>query len=124
MKKVILTAALTTLLSIVSQGAEDLSHIFITGSTNKPALSYKAGEEMIYTFKAEMGKTSPKGYFLSYERKGDDGVTFKGKVPASEILTVKTSLDRRGFVSVNVFLVDEKGKDFISKVKSLPGETR
>ena len=110
MKKVILTAALTTLLSIVSQGAEDLSHIFITGSTNKPALSYKAGEEMIYTFKAEMGKTSPKGYFLSYERKGDDGVTFKGKVSASEVLTVKTSLDRRGFVSVNVFLVDEKGK--------------
>ena len=110
MKKTIYVTIFALLCAAIQVSGADLSKVFITGKTNKPALSYKAGEEMIYTFKAEMGDISPDGYFLHYERKGDDGITFKGKVPASEILTVKTSLKSRGFVSVTVFLVDKQGK--------------
>ena len=68
------------------------------------------GEEMIYTFKMDFASIQPVKGFLKYTRRGDDGKTFSGQVPADQVLTVKTSLDRPGFVNVNVSLVDEKGK--------------
>ena len=82
----------------------------ILGETNKSALSYEPGEEMIFTFKVDFGKVEPGKFFHQYIRRGDDNKTFSGKASANEPLVVKTSLDRPGFVSVNVFLVDEKGK--------------
>ena len=78
--------------------------------TNKSALSYAPGEEMVFTFKADLGGVSPDKLFLRYTRRGDDNKTFSGKVPADQPLVVKTSLDKPGFVSVDVFLADEKGK--------------
>ena len=82
----------------------------IIGKTNKSALSYQPGEEMVFTFKMDYANAKPGKYFLSYLRRGDDNKRFSGKVPADQTLTVKTSLDRPGFVSVNVALIDEKGK--------------
>ena len=84
--------------------------IQIIGETNKSALSYRPGEEMIFTFRVDFGKSKPGKWFLSYTRQGDDNKTFKGKVPADKLLTVKTSLDKPGFVSVTVYLVNEKGR--------------
>ena len=86
------------------------AEIKILGETNKSALSYEPGEEMVFTFKTDFGKVEPGKFFLRYTRRGDDNKTFSGKAPADEPLVVKTSLDRPGFVSVDVFLVDEKGK--------------
>lgn len=83
--------------------------IQIIGKTNKSALSYKKGEEMIFTFRVDFGKSKPGKWFLAYTRRGDDNKTFRGKVPADTLLTVKTSLNKIGFVSVDVFLVNEKG---------------
>ncbi|MCI5779014.1 MAG: acetylxylan esterase [Lentisphaeria bacterium] len=88
----------------------DLLKVRILGETNKSALSYQEGEEMIFTFKADFGEVSPEGYSLVYTRRGDDGVDFSGKAKASEPLVVKTSLGKPGFVSVTVHLMDEKGK--------------
>ena len=82
----------------------------IIGKTNKSALSYQSGEEMIFTFKMDFASVKPGNYFLSYVRRGDDNKSFSGKVPADQTLTVKTSLDKPGFVSVDVTLVDAKGK--------------
>ncbi|MBQ9500732.1 MAG: acetylxylan esterase [Lentisphaeria bacterium] len=82
----------------------------ILGETDKSALSYKPGEEMVFTFKVDFGKVEPGKLFLQYTRRGDDNKTFSGKAPADKPLVVKTSLDRPGFVSVNVYLIDEKGK--------------
>jgi len=82
----------------------------IIGSTDKSPLSYKPGDEMVYTFKVDFGKSEPGEWFLRYVRRGDDGKTFSGKISARETLTVKTSLDRPGFVNVEVRLVDAKGK--------------
>ena len=86
------------------------SDVQIIGKTNKSALSYKENEEMIFTFRVDFGQNKPGKCFLSYVRRGDDNKTFRGKVPADKLLTVKTKLDRPGFVSVNVFLTDDKGK--------------
>ena len=98
--------------------------IQIIGKTNKSALSYKENEEMVFTFRVDWGKNKPGKCFLSYVRRGDDNKTFRGKVPADQLLTVKTKLDRPGFVSVNVFLIDAKGKalkyqDYRKRLRSI-----
>ena len=91
--------------------AEDpYANIWINGKTDKSPLEYDPGEEMIFTFRTDFGDVLPGNWFLRYERKGDDLKTFSGKVPADQILTVKTSLECPGFVCVNVWLVDDSGK--------------
>lgn len=82
----------------------------VTGKTDKSPLSYKIGEEMIFSFKVDFGTVKPGKWSLVYERKGDDHVTFSGKIPADQTLTVKTSIDRPGFVNVNAYIVNGKGK--------------
>ena len=65
---------------------------------------------MVFTFKMDYASATPGKYFLRYLRRGDDNEQFSGKVSADQTLTVKTSLDRPGFVSINVALIDENGK--------------
>lgn len=81
----------------------------ITCTTNRSPLSYRRNEEMIFTFKFESSDTSAEGLFMEYSRSGDDGITFSGILPASEVLTVKTSIDKPGFVCVNVILKNARG---------------
>lgn len=97
--------------------AAEASVIKIVGKTDKSALSYKKGEEMVFTFTVDYGKNTPGKHFLHYVRRGDDNKTFSGKAPADKPLVVKTSLDKPGFVSVNVELVDENGKRIYFKYK-------
>ncbi len=106
----IFTAALLATAALVCHADFDPTNVYIVGKTNKSALSYKPGEEMVYTFKAELGNQKADGLFLRWERKGDDGQKASGKVPANQEAVVKTKLDKPGFVSVNVYLVDQKGK--------------
>jgi len=97
----------------VAGGTEMAYHpdVEILGETNRSALSYQPGEEMVYTFRVNgAGPAEAAKWFLQYTRRGDDGVSSSGKAPASEPLTVKTSLKQPGFVSVEVRLVDADGK--------------
>ena len=82
----------------------------VIGETNKSALSYQPGEEMVFTFKMDFDGVTPGKWQMQYVRRGDDHKTFSGKIPADQVLTVKTSLDRPGFVSVDITLIDENGK--------------
>lgn len=93
-----------------SQKPDKYASVKITGKTDKSPLSYKINEEMIFSFKADFGDIKPDKWYLVYERKGDDHATFSGKVPADQELTVKTSIDRAGFVNVSVYLADSKGE--------------
>ena len=95
----------------------------VIGKTNKTALSYQPGEEMVFTFKMDYASAKPGQYFLSYLRRGDDNKHFSGKVPADQPLVVKTSLDKPGFVSVDVTLVDAKGKPVILDFPLSNGKT-
>ena len=81
----------------------------ISCTTNRSALSYKRGEEMVFTFRFVSSDTPAEGLFLAWNRSGDDGKTSSGTVPASETLTVRTSIDRPGFVCVNVLLKNARG---------------
>lgn len=115
--KSIFTAALLAAAALVCFADFDPANVFIVGKTNKSALSYKPGEEMVYTFKAELGGQKADGVFLRWERKGDDGQKMSGKVPADQEAVVRTKLDKPGFVSVNVFLVDKNGKNIQQEYK-------
>jgi len=92
--------------------------VFIEGKTNKQPLTYQPGEAMIFTFNINIKKQSSDGLFLKWIRRGDDGKSAEGKVQIFKSLTVKTSLDRPGFVSINVFLIDSKGKILQQKYKT------
>ena len=51
-------------LTRADQSGVDLRKVRITGRTNRSALSYREKEEMVFTFQADFGGFSPKGYFL------------------------------------------------------------
>ena len=107
-------AALLTMLFLSAGAAEnnavDLKKLSFFCTTNKSALSYRENEEMVFKFTADFAGQSPKGYFLAYTRKGDDGKEFSGRGDAAQPLIVKTSLAKPGFVSVTVNLVNDKGE--------------
>ncbi len=76
----------------------------IVGVTDKDPISYRAGEEMVFTLKAQGGSK------VRWERTGDDGKAEKGEASAAAPVVVRTSLDRPGFVRVVALLLDESGK--------------
>ena len=96
--------------------AGELEDAVLHGETDKPrAIDYKPGEEMTFTLSLQRVKELPPDtYFISWERTGDDGITERGKVPASltQPLVVKTKLDKPGFVRVHAFVVDGKGNAY------------
>ncbi len=113
MKKFLFSAMMAA--AVLCMAEFDASKAKLTGSTDKSALSYKRGETMVFTVKADLGGQSADGLFIRWNRQGDDGKTFSGKSPAGEPAVVKTSMDKPGFVSVNFTLVDKNGKAVIAQ---------
>ena len=102
--------SLTTIAVFAAQEKKFYPELKIIGTTNKSALSYAPGEEIVLTFRLNNTKNIPEGCCLYYNRKGDDGKSFRGKALASKGLIVKTSLPPPGVVYVKVYLTDAKGK--------------
>ena len=89
---------------------EELKDVYFICKTNKSPLSYQPGEEMVYTITLHTGNDKPGNWTFSYIRQGDDNKKFSGSAPADKPLVIKTSLDKPGFVSINVHLRDAKNK--------------
>ena len=102
---------------------ETLANVRIVGKTNKPFLSYKPGEEMVFTFTLDTGKDLPGNWNFHYRRGGDDNNIYTGKAPVNQPLVVKTSLNKTGFVYVEVTLHDANGKRIYSETV-LPNKAR
>ena len=85
----------------------------LIGTTDRSPIEYAVGEPMTFTIKADIGAQKPTiDYFLVWTRTGDDGKTDKGKVKLTDgPVTVKTSIDRPGFVRVRATLVDQNGRN-------------
>jgi cephalosporin-C deacetylase-like acetyl esterase len=96
--------------------AGELDKAVLHGETDKErATEYKPGETMTFTLSIQGAETMPTNkLFISWTRTGDDGIKETGKVPASltEPLVVKTKLDKPGFVRLEAYVVDEKGRHF------------
>ena len=100
-------------------GAARLEGARLRGTTDKPALSYKTGEEIVFSLKIEGLKGAvPEGCTVRWERTGDDGVRTEGtaEVPVAEPLVVKTSLAKPGFVRLVARVVGADGADAVSGI--------
>jgi cephalosporin-C deacetylase-like acetyl esterase len=84
-----------------------------------PAVCYKAGEEMKFTFSVNKLVEPPvEGkLFLKWKRTGDDGKTEQGRteISTAQSVSLVTSIDRPGFVHIEASLEDEDGHDLKSK---------
>lgn len=102
---------------------EELKDVYFICKTNKSPLSYQPGEEMVYTITLHTGNDKPGNWTLSYIRQGDDNKKFSGSAPADKPLVIKTSLDKPGFVSINVHLRDAKNKPVYYQYVHANGKT-
>ena len=84
-----------------------------------PAVCYKAGEEMKFTFSVDklVGTPVEGKLYLNWKRSGDDGKTESGRteISADRAVTLATSIDRPGFVHIEASLEDEAGHDLKSR---------
>ena len=95
-----------------------LDNAWIQGTTDKNPLSYKPGEQMVFTLAPQdLDGELPAGeHFLDWSRTGDDGVVENGKAPLTkEPFVYKTKLDKPGFVRIRATVVDKNGKRFVKK---------
>jgi len=84
-----------------------------------PAVCYKTGEEMKFTFSVNKLAQNPvEGkLFMKWKRSGDDGKVEEGRneISAGQAITLATTIDRPGFVRIEASLEDEAGHDLKSK---------
>ena len=95
-----------------------LDNAWLMGVTDKDPLSYKPGEEMVFTVipKGVEGEVPEGEYFLDWKKSDDYGSVENGKAPfTGGAFTYKTSLDRPGFVRLEVYVVDKEGKRYKKK---------
>ena len=95
-----------------------LDNAWLMGVTDKDPLTYKPGEEMVFTVTPKgLDGAIPAGeWFLDWKRSDDYGKVESGKVPMTgEPFVYKTSLDKAGFVRLEVYVVDKNGKRYAKK---------
>ncbi len=87
------------------------AELSIRGTTDKDVAIYKPGEKIEFTLRVLDGEVPVAGKLLKWTRTGDDGKTEHGEGTATaEGLKVSTSLDKPGFVRLQVQAFDEDGK--------------
>ena len=84
-----------------------------------PAVCYKTGEDMKFTFSVNklVGDPVEGKLFLKWKRTGDDGKVEQGRTEIAEdkAVSLVTSIDRPGFVRIEASLEDEAGHDLKSR---------
>ncbi|MBO5322118.1 MAG: acetylxylan esterase [Clostridia bacterium] len=80
--------------------------------TDKNPVSYKLGEEIVFTVFAREDGENIKCEKVEWEMQGDDGGNIKGIADIAEDkpLTVKYTLKRAGFVHLNCVALDQNGE--------------
>ena len=91
---------------------------WIKGTTDKNPLSYKAGEEMVFTLELQgIDGEIPEGeYTLRWKRSDDFGAMEDGTIPLTMTPFVyRTKLDKPGFLRLEAYVVDKGGKRVVKK---------
>ena len=117
------TLAAAALTASAAAWAGQLDKAWIKGTTDKNPLSYKAGEEMVFTL-TPMGIDGqvPDGeYTLWWKRSDDFGNFEEGKVPFTGAPFVyRTKLDCPGFVRLEAYVLGKDGKRVVKKFTGDP----
>ena len=95
-----------------------LDNAWLMGKTDKDPLSYRPGDQIVFTVtpRGIDGAVTAGEYFLSWTKSDDYGNFEKGKVPLTgEPFVYKTTLDKAGFVRLEVYVVDKDGKRYVKK---------
>ncbi|MCR5839447.1 MAG: acetylxylan esterase [Kiritimatiellae bacterium] len=85
---------------------------WIKGTTDKNPLSYKAGEEMVFSLELQgVDGEIPEGeYNLWWKRSDDFGAIEEGLIPLTKKPFVyRTKLEKPGFVRLEAYVVDKNG---------------
>lgn len=85
-----------------------LDKAWIKGTTDKDPLTYRPGEEMVFTLEpiGIEGKVPTGEYLLSWKRSDDYGKVESGELPfTGQPFVYKTSLDKPGFVRLEAYVV-------------------
>ncbi len=91
---------------------------WIKGTTDKNPLSYKTGEEMVFTLELQgVDGDIPDGeYTLWWKRSDDFGATEEGSMPLAKTPFVyRTKLENPGFVRLEAYVVDKDGNRVVKK---------
>ena len=104
--------AATLLLAAVSLAAGKIEFSF---KTNKADAIYKAGDKIVFTAKMTEDGAAAADKKIRYRLYHDHRVVKKGDVSAADGLTLETSSKTPGWIFIQVWAVDAKGK-FIKKL--------
>ena len=116
--KRLIAASLAAGLVAVPAVAGLLDKAWLRGTTDKDPLTYRPGEEMVFTIAPQGldGAVPPGEYFLSWKRSDDYGEVKEGKVPfTGEPFVYRTSLGKPGFVRLEAYVVDKAGRRYTKK---------
>ena len=88
---------------------------WLRGSLGRNCPFFEPGEEMVFTLRLEVAPDDipPGTYFVDWERRGDDGLTEKGRAPLptdEAPLAIRTKMDAPGFVCVEANVVTADGR--------------
>ena len=95
-----------------------LDNAWLMGTTDKDPLTYGPGEEMVFTItpRGIEGELPAGEYFMDWKRTDDFGTVESGKVPLTgEPFVYKAKLDKPGFVRLEVYVVDKRGRRYSKK---------
>jgi len=116
--RTMLSAALVLALFPGAAWAGELS---FKGATEKPEAVFASGEAIVFKVQLLEDAKPVAGRKLKWKRTGDDAKTESGDAISSdaEPLTITTSLEKPGFVRLEVWPVDDQGKAVLD-AKKLP----
>ena len=120
MKRITATALAALIVTVSFAGTNVLQKAWLKGTTDKDPLSYKPGEEMVFTVAPQNIRGDiPRGtYFLKWERTGDDGVSENGSEPLTgKPFVYKTRIAKPGFVRLFAEVVDASGQPFRRRIE-------
>ena len=126
--KAIATARKIALASVMGTSmlfAGPLDRAWMKGTTDKNPLTYKPGEEMVFTVEPQniKGEIPAGQYFLKWERTGDDGVSENGSEPLTDKPFVyRTSIAKPGFVRLFATVVDATGAPYLRPFRKFTGD--
>ena len=93
-------------------------------STNKADAIYKAGDKIVFTAKLLEDGAPAAGKIIRYRLYHDHNIVKRGDVPADKDLVIETSGSKPGWIYIQTWAVEKKGKklEFIKQEKKVKGK--